>query len=747
MKRAYLLVGMLLLGGCWGRGVKAQPPKIEPSWGRVLNGDRVGRMMAEYHQHRAEQKVRALREKYPADNFAGSQETIRTALMATYRMPPTPDKPKVEFLRKVEVDGVSIEQQLLQTRPGIYSPALVYLPTDSAERHPALLMLPGHGDPGWAAGVQMRCLSFAKQGFLVMQVEPLGQGERGENALWNEDHDTQAMAFLLVTGQSMLGVIMADHISELTYLLSRADVNPDQVGVTGVSMGGTHTLWLSAIEPRIKAAVSVAGAPLYQPNISYHHQGLCDLIVGAYNVVDMDMIQALSAPRPLLHIYPGTEPPLDTEGTRLLLEGRITQEAAVKQYALDEGQIADIHKYESTVYRKQNTKRNYADKIIPGPHDYTQPMREEAAGWFQHYLLGKNSLDPLPEGKLDPLDRKRAIPVLNFWPDGKRPADFLTPTAYVQREMKTLLKQLPAPPTDKESWQQTRKDLIKQIGQLLGVSLDVGNVKAKEVGKFQIEGAKGKKLVVKPEPGIEVAMLLLEPENKANADGRLVVLLNAGGVAKTAESEERRNLTRAGAWTLCVDLRGMGESRHDREQGGYLGLRDYDVSVSALKLGETLAGYWVKDLLVAITSAKAVIGQDVQVTVKGEHEMGLVALLAAGQSDLIQAVEASELLASYFSAQGYGLPFAYSDETGNRAVRSRPLGGYGSLVPCIPDMLLYADITQLAALIAPRPLTLTNPIWASGNSLTPSELSSNFSWTRSLYRLTDAEDKFQVTGK
>ena len=144
----------------------------------------------------------------------------------------------------VSIDGVEVEKRLLHLGSGLYSTAWIYIPPtargSAPGRYATLLMLPGHGDPGWSPAVQSRCLGFARQGYLVMLVEPFGQDERGEQPLFNESHDSQSAAYLLVTGESLLGLIMADHLAELTYLLSRPDVDGQRIGVTGVSMGGTQ---------------------------------------------------------------------------------------------------------------------------------------------------------------------------------------------------------------------------------------------------------------------------------------------------------------------------------------------------------------------------------------------------------------------------------------------------------------------------------------------------------------------------
>jgi hypothetical protein len=187
----------------------------------------------------------------------------------------------------------------------------------------------------------------------------------------------------------------------------------------------------------------------------------------------------------------------------------------------------------------------------------------------------------------------------------------------------------------------------------------------------------------------------------------------------------------------------MGETHYPQESGYYLGFRDYDIAVAALKFGDTLAGYWTKDLLAAIKAAQKVVGPQSKVTVRGDRETGLVALFAAGLSDTIDAVETTGLLASCYSAGGYGLPFAYRNQD-NQDPGKRKLGGYGSMVPCIPSLLEAGDIPQLAALVAPRPLSIDAPQHASGNPVPEKDLNSAFAWTHAVYRLDHADKAFKV---
>jgi hypothetical protein len=549
---------------------------------RVLQSERPDRMMAEYHRRRAAEQVAALRAKYPPARLAESAAEVRQALAATYLMPPRAEKPMAKMYGTLEIDGIRIEKLLLQTGEGVYSPALVFLP-GGKPRYPALLMLPGHGDPYWSVSMQSRCLGFARQGYLVMVVQPFGQAERGEVPTWVESHDSQSAAYLLPAGQSLLGLIMADHRSELSYLLERADVDAARVVVTGVSMGGTHSLWLSAIEPRLRAAVGVAVAAIYDPDSSFLHHGLCDLMVGAYQVADGQMIQALSAPRALMNLCPSTQQPVRAAGQRRFLEGWIGHDELLRGHRLQDAELIELDRYTREAYAAWKAPDRFVHVIAEGPHDYTRAMRETAAGWFAHHLRGAAKTAPLPEPLLTPISKRAdAVAALTFWPKGGRPPEILAPTAYVQRQIADCLTRLSAPPDRIEDWKARREQLRGEVARLAALHPPSPHSPgATRLAALRAEKGTVHQLIARPEPGVDVSILLFSPDQGVRPDGRLVVLLHPDGMTHTTSGDERRRLTAAGAWVLCADLRGMGETRCVHESGAYLGFRDMDLAMAA----------------------------------------------------------------------------------------------------------------------------------------------------------------------
>ena len=126
------------------------------------------------------------------------------------------------------------------------------------------------------------------------------------------------------------------------------------------------------------------------------------------------------------------------------------------------------------------------------------------------------------------------------------------------------------------------------------------------------------------------------------------------------------------------------------------------------------------------------------ITVRGYNDCSLAALICSAlgpyQSPSVEVDQCNVInpLASYYCANGYGLPYAYNE--------IRPLGGYGSLAVCIPNILKdEIDIPLLTALAGTTPsgtakqLRIDYPIDASGASLTQAQANTAFSWTQQLY--------------
>ena len=188
------------------------------------------------------------------------------------------------------MDGYIVENIAIESFPGFYITGNLYRPVNPKGKCPAILTPHGHwADRRLSPDVQIRSACFARMGAVVFAYDMVGYGDSKQ-----------------VTHKIPIALLLQTFDSKrvLDYLVSRPDVDPEKIGVTGESGGGTQTIMITAIDSRIKVSVPAvmvsayffggctceSGMPVHK---SDHHQT---------NNVE---IAALCAPRPMLLISDG----------------------------------------------------------------------------------------------------------------------------------------------------------------------------------------------------------------------------------------------------------------------------------------------------------------------------------------------------------------------------------------------------------------------------------------------------------
>jgi pimeloyl-ACP methyl ester carboxylesterase len=544
--------------------------------------------------------------------------------------------------------------------------ANAYVP-DGPGRRPAVLCVHGH----WRGAkqdrtVQARCVGLAKLGFFVLAVDALGAGERGIGKALGEYHGEMVAATLWPIGRPLSGLQVYENMRAVDYLLTRAEVDGERLGITGTSGGGNQTMYAGAWDERFKAVVPVCSVGNYQAYLGVACC-MCEVVPGALRFTEEWGVLSLTAPRALMVI----------NATRDGIQFSVGE--AKKSLAMTRPIFA--------LHGKPKSVRHLP---VESAHDYNQPMREAMYGWMTLHLKGQGTGAPIAEPKIKIVDPES----LRCFPGNTRPDDWLTIPQFAAREGRRLIVQL-----EKSNW----ADDLDEVRHALDIHV-LGGTKPKPAALLK-DGPTSPTRILKfePEPGIRLQAT--ESLGKGPQRDGTVIILTLSGEAKITDHKLAMAIHQSGRKVVSLSLRATGEHAYARDKIGRA--PDHNTAEWSLWLGRPLLGQWVRDLRAAID---ALGDARENLTVIGEGPAGIVALCAAALDQRIAHTVTVGSLASYISDVPY---------TGQRL---------GLMAPKI--LREAGDIPHLAALIAPRRLTIAGAVHGSGKALTKPELNQNYEFTK-----------------
>jgi dienelactone hydrolase len=634
-------------------------------------------------------------------------EKVREGLKRSFgRMPEVVCPLEPEILGTVARAGYAIERLTFQSRPGVRVTANVYRPDPVDKPCPAVLSVHGHW--AWARidpHVQPRCIALAKLGYVVLCVDAFGSGERAIEPGAGTYHGGLTGASLLPAGTPLIGLQVNDNRRAVDYLISRREVDPDRLAVTGASGGGNQTLYAGATDDRLKAVIPVCGIGTYD---SYLKTACCVCEVndgGAVYATTADLL-AMVAPRALLVISAKSDAVQFSvaEAAKSVARARerfrlLGQEAKIRHLAVDSG------------------------------HDYNAPMREAMYGWVEKWLSNRGDGGPIKEPELQVED----VAALRCYPDGRsRPKTVVTIPEFAYNEGIQRLAALPKPADHKERWnadaERMRAALRDQI---------LGGFPAR--GPLQIESIKsqaGAAFRITTETAIRATGEAILPTGRAA--GTAVIVAPGSNNPQPSEriaKDLKRHWLAAGFAILNVTDSRLtpGDLAHIPPVAGAF---DHSPAEWGLWVNRPLLGQWTWDLirwLDFLDERSAVRADQGGATWRpvrpyvliGLGAMSLPALLAGGLDARVAGVSCDGALVSYVGRD------------------ARPWSGVpmGLLAQGILEV---ADVGQLAAMLAPRPLVLSGAIEPTGGPAAPERIRAAFEFTRLVYGLFGAGELLKL---
>ena len=222
------------------------------------------------------------------------REIIKHGILEGANLLPLPKKtplnPVRHSLRKYS--GYQIENVYFESLPGFYVTGSLYMPLELQDSCPVILKPHGHlKNKRYTIDNQMICASFAQMGYIVFTYDMVGYSDsiQVEHKIKN--------AFTLQTWNS---------IRSLDFILSLPHIDPERIGMTGGSGGGTQTFMCAALDDRVKAS-----APVVMVSSFFYGGCVCESGLPVHKGRDYKTnnaeIAAIAAPRPQLMISDGAD--------------------------------------------------------------------------------------------------------------------------------------------------------------------------------------------------------------------------------------------------------------------------------------------------------------------------------------------------------------------------------------------------------------------------------------------------------
>jgi hypothetical protein len=609
------------------------------------------------------------------------------------------------IIRKIEKEDFRVEHIIFESQPGFYVTSSLYIPSALKKntRAPAIIYCSGHSDDGYRSSVyQHVILNLVKKGFVVFAFDPVGQGERLEyydpktgksivGGPTTEHSYPGTQAF--ITGSSQARYMIWDGIRAVDYLLTRKEVDPARIGITGRSGGGTQSAYIAAMDERIYAAapecyITTFTRLLQTMGNQDAEQNLFNEIVRG---IDLPDLLAVRAPKPALMIT--------TTRDIFSIQGAMEAEKEVR-----------------LIYRAYGMESDFGRAEDDTSHASTRKNREAMYAFFQKYL--KNPGNPMDEpAKILTTEEMQVTST------GQVSTSLGGETVFTlnSRESDKLAEKLDSLRSDPGKYIPL---VLKSARNLAGYK-EPGNVSEPVFsGRYRREGYVIEKYFIKGEGNYVIPYLLMVP---SQAGDKAVIYLHPDGkIAEAASGGEMEWFVNHGFTVLAPDLVGTGETGPGVFQGdAYIEGGSHNLWYASMLIGRSIVGIRAADvvMLTRLLKKRGTIREIYEVSRK---EMAPVALYAAAFEHSISRIALIEPYSSYLSI-----------------VRNRFYSS--SFIPgVVPGALKEFDLPDVAASLAPRILLMAGVTDGNGKTEDTKAIDKDLAIIRNVYKMQNATDKLNI---
>jgi dienelactone hydrolase len=600
-------------------------------------------------------------------------------------------------------DGYKVENLIYESLPGFYVTASLFIPDNISKPAPAILFCSGHSTGAYRLqSYQLPLLNLVKKGFVVLAIDPVGQGERlqyydpdaGKSLIGGSTHEHSYPApQVSLTGRSVARYFAWDGIRGIDYLVSREEVDSERIGVHGLSGGGTQAAYISALDDRVKASAPSGYITSYKRLLESIgvQDGEQNLYHGLLKGIDHFDYIAVRAPKPTL-LMATTRDFFSIQGTR------------------------ETYKELKKVYEIFGMPDNIEITEDDHGHGYTKNIREAMYAFFQKHLslpgsaaeeeadfITAEELQKTTTGQLLSSTRCETIFSLNY-------RDVLEMTNELERSRNNLSEHL--------------TKIISSAAHFSGYSEPSLTDEAVFCGRYPRDNSYVLKYFVKGEGDYVIPYLLFLPHRPNN---KAILYLHPSGKSFAAtENGEIERLADLGYTVLAPDLPGIGELGPGIFTGdAYIQNVSYNIWFAAMLTGRSITGIHASDInkLANIISSEHGISEIYGIAHK---ELSPSLLHAAAFNPGISRLAFVEPYSSYSSLatnEFYNPEFVHS---------------------LVPGALLGYDLPDLMACVAPRNLLMIDITDEKGIAMNEMSIDRELHIVKRSYRDNNAPGKFMI---
>lgn len=708
------------------------PLDLRPRWVDVAdNRYLLARHLAKYSHEYLDKRTEEVRLLRTQNDWRQRQTRIKQIVLDTLGPWPERTPLKSQIVGTLQRENYRIEKLIFQSMRGFYVTAAIYVPNDLDGTHPGVLYLPGHARNSFRSeGSQQVIVNLVHQGFVVLAVDPLDQAERIQHidpAIGKPferpgrfDVHMYPAGPCFLAGISIARYFIWDYMRALDYLISRPEVDGDRIGVCGNSGGGNMTVFLSALDDRVTAAVSSCWVTSHRRMLSARGGGKDaeqDIFHSYVHGIEYTDWLLLRAPKPIL-LLTKLNDFFPIQGTRETIEEteHIYDLFGAKEY------FAFSEDFGGHGYTKKNREALYAffHNHLRHPGTSTEQEYPLITNEEQSLLASSASESDLWVGNRTKSELDRLLTVTRTGQVVTEFKDAETVFTVNARASRLLLNRI----------DESRKDPVrhlkrvkKQAAWLTGYHpppVDKDDVILR--GAYQGDGFQLEKYLVIGTNYNSFSFLVWIPENP-KARHAILYVDAAGKKINAATTGEFETLSRDGHLVVALEPMGRGETEQDT---GRWGPARYNYYFQTAFCRRSHVGIWADNIVRTIHHMQNKWPHASEgICCVGRGEMGPAVLHAALFDPDVTTVVLLNSLATYESIVENGLyswePFCF-----------------------VPGALKAYDLPDLIAAIAPRRVLVVSPLDHLKQPVGRDQLSRSMSFPMSVYSMQHAKESLAL---